>query len=105
MNLTVIVPAFNEEAYLPSTLESVQSAAGYMRTRSDAELDIIVVDNNSDDGTAAVARDEGAAVVHEAGQGVARARIPARDMRRETYWCSSTRTSLCRRHCSTKFAK
>ena len=74
MKLTVIVPAFNEEAYLPSTLESVQSAAGYMRTRSDAELDIIVVDNNSDDGTAAVARDEGAEVVHEAGQGVARAR-------------------------------
>ncbi len=74
MNLTVIVPAFNEEAYIGATLDSIRAAASYLRTRSDFEVDLIVVDNNSDDGTAAVARDKGAAAVHEAVQGVARAR-------------------------------
>ena len=74
MKITVIIPAFNEEAYLGATLDSIQSAASYLRTRSDVEVDVIVVDNNSDDGTAAVARDKGATVIHEAVQGVGRAR-------------------------------
>ena len=63
MKFTVIIPAFNEEAYLASTLDSLQSAAAYLRVRSNVEANIIVVDNNSDDGTAAVARDRGALVV------------------------------------------
>ena len=54
MKLTVIVPAFNEEVYLGATLDSVGSAASYLRARSDVDVDVIVVDNNSDDGTAAV---------------------------------------------------
>lgn len=74
MKITVIVPAFNEEAYVPSTLDSIQSAATYLRTRSYVDVDIIVVDNNSDDGTAVVARNKGVTVVHEPEQGVARAR-------------------------------
>ena len=63
MKFTVIIPAFNEEAYLASTLDSLQSAAAYLRVRSNVEANIIVVDNNSYDGTAAVARDRGALVV------------------------------------------
>ena len=74
MKLTVIVPAFNEEAYLASTLGSIQSAAAYLRARSKVDVDIIVVDNNSDDGTADVAREHDATVVHEGKQGVALAR-------------------------------
>ena len=74
MKLTIIVPAFNEEAYLPSTLDSIQAAATHLRGRSDVETDIIVVDNNSEDETAAVARSKGATVVHEPVQGIARAR-------------------------------
>ena len=74
MKLTVIVPAYNEEAYLGATLESVGSAASYLRTRSEVDVDIIVVDNNSDDGTAVVGRDKGATVVREPVQGVATAR-------------------------------
>ena len=70
MKLTIIIPAFNEEAYLPSTLDSIQTAAAH----SDAEVDIIVVDNNSVDDTAAVARSKGVTVVHEPVQGIARAR-------------------------------
>ena len=74
MKLTIIVPAFNEEAYLPSTLDSIQAAATHPRGRSDVETDIIVVDNNSVDDTAAVARKRGATVIHEPVQGIARAR-------------------------------
>ncbi len=49
MKLTVIVPAFNEEAYIGTTLDSIRAAASYLRTRSDFEVGVIVVDNNSDD--------------------------------------------------------
>ena len=74
MKLTIIVPAFNEEAYLASTLESIQTAAAHLRARVNVDIDMIVVDNNSDDETADVARDKGAMVAHEPVQGVARAR-------------------------------
>lgn len=74
MKLTIIIPAFNEEAYLPSTLDSIQTSASRLGTHSDAEVDIVVVDNNSEDGTAVVAQSKGATVVHEPVQGIARAR-------------------------------
>ena len=74
MKLTIIIPAFNEEAYLPSTLDSIRTAVAHLRAHSKAEIDIIVVDNNSEDGTAAVAQSKGAKAVHEAVQGIARAR-------------------------------
>ena len=74
MKLTIVIPAFNEEAYLPSTLDSIQTAAAHLRSDSDAESDIIVVDNNSEDDTAVVARSKGATVIHELVQGIARAR-------------------------------
>ena len=74
MKLSVIIPAFNEEAYLPSTLDWVQAAAAHLRGLADVEIDIIVVDNNSVDGTAAVALERGARVVHEPVQGIARSR-------------------------------
>ena len=74
MKLTIIIPAFNEEAYLPSTLDSIQTAATDLRSHANAEVDIIVVDNNSVDDTAAVAQSKGAKVVHEPVQGIARAR-------------------------------
>ena len=74
MKLTIIIPAFNEEAYLPSTLDSIKTAAAHLRSDSVAESDLIVVDNNSEDGTAAVAQSKGTTVVHEPVQGIARAR-------------------------------
>ena len=74
MKLTVIVPAFNEQAYLASTLDSIEAAAAYLRTRSNVDIDMIVVDNNSNNRTVAIARGKGATVVHEPVQGIARAR-------------------------------
>ena len=72
--LTIIVPAFNEEAYLASTLDSAQASAAHLRARSDVAIDTIVVDNKSNDETAAVARSKGATVVYEPVQGIAQAR-------------------------------
>lgn len=72
--LTIIVPTFNEEACLGATLDSVQAAAQRLRARSKVDIETIVVDNNSNDGTADVARSRSAMVVHEPVQGIARAR-------------------------------
>ena len=74
LRLTIIVPAFNEEAWLAPTLDSVHAAAERLCARSRVDLEMIVVDNNSDDGTATVARSRGVTVVHEPVQGIARAR-------------------------------
>ena len=74
MKLTIAVPAFNEEDYLPSTLDSIQTTAAHLRARANVDIDMIVVDNNSEDETTAVAREKGATVVHEPVSGVARAR-------------------------------
>jgi len=67
----VIVPAFNEAEELPRTLEAIRAA---MATQAFAG-EIIVVDNNSSDDTAGVAREHGAdKVVFEAINQIARAR-------------------------------
>jgi len=67
----VIVPAFNEAEELPRTLEAIRAA---MATQAFAG-EIIVVDNNSSDDTAVVAREHGAdKVVFEAINQIARAR-------------------------------
>ncbi|MDE3001187.1 MAG: glycosyltransferase [Gemmatimonadota bacterium] len=74
LRLTVIIPAFNEEAYLAATLDSIRAAAERLATGSNACVETIVVDNNSVDGTADIARASGAKVVFEPVQGISRAR-------------------------------
>ena len=74
MKLTVIIPAFNEQAYLATTLDSIEIAADRLRSQCDVSIEAIVVDNNSTDATARIAESKGAKVVHEPEQGIARAR-------------------------------
>lgn len=70
-NYSIIIPAFNEAEELPSTLTSVRNAMGAMTTAGEC----IVVDNNSDDDTAAVAKQHGAdKVVFEPINQISRAR-------------------------------
>jgi dolichyl-phosphate beta-glucosyltransferase len=53
LRLSVVVPAFNEECRLPSTLERI---AAFLAGRADLQpAEIIVVDDGSVDGTSAVA--------------------------------------------------
>ncbi len=74
MKISVIIPAFNEEAYLPSTLRSIEAAAAHLRAEPNADTEIFVVDNDSTDETALVAREMGASVVHEPVRSIAKAR-------------------------------
>ena len=71
--ISIIVPAFNEERLLAGSLAAIRAAA----TAFDAaafEWDLIVCDNNSTDGTAAIARAAGARVVFEPINQISRAR-------------------------------
>lgn len=67
MKISVIIPAYNEENYIGKCLESIfnQTIKAY---------EVIVVDNNSIDKTADVARKYGARVVKEGKQGASYAR-------------------------------
>jgi peptidoglycan/xylan/chitin deacetylase (PgdA/CDA1 family)/GT2 family glycosyltransferase len=66
--VSVVIPAYNEENYLLSCLESIKNQ-DYA-----AEYEVIVVDNASTDNTARIARDWGAKVVYEDKRGPACAR-------------------------------
>jgi len=50
-DLSIIIPAYNEESRLPATLERI---ASYLQD-SGREAEVLVVDDGSKDGTAAVA--------------------------------------------------
>jgi glycosyltransferase involved in cell wall biosynthesis len=70
MLLSVVIPAFNEEAYLPQTLSRLRWAAEACASG----VEVLVVDNASTDRTAAVAREFGAEVVPEAIHNIGRVR-------------------------------
>ena len=74
MKLTVIVPAFNEESYVAADPRFHRGRRRPPQRPPDAVIETIVVDNNSEDGTAAIARAKGATVIDEPLQGIARAR-------------------------------
>jgi glycosyltransferase involved in cell wall biosynthesis len=67
---SVIVPAYNEEAWLARSLPALKAAMDRVETPGK----LIVVDNNSADRTAQVAREQGAAVVFEPVNQISRAR-------------------------------
>ncbi len=73
MKLSVIIPAYNEEKLLPGCLESVFAALQANGFR-DCKGEVIVVDNNSSDRTAELARAAGATVVFEPVNQISRAR-------------------------------
>jgi len=67
-SLSVVIPAYNEEKYLPLCLESIR------KQDYAAEYEVIVVDNASTDNTAKIALDWGARVVYESKRSPACAR-------------------------------
>jgi glycosyltransferase involved in cell wall biosynthesis len=66
--LSIVIPALNEEKYLPDCLLSLKNQDWH------GEIEIIVVDNGSTDNTSAVAAGHGARVIACATRGVAYAR-------------------------------
>ncbi len=73
MKISVVVPAFNEQKLLADTLRSIQAARAAF-TELGWESELIVCDNNSTDRTAELAQAEGAKVVFEPVNQIARAR-------------------------------
>lgn len=74
LSLSVVIPAYNEEAYLDATLGHVRAAAAALVRGGGQRPEIIVVDNASTDGTAALAVRHGARVVGETMHNIARVR-------------------------------
>ena len=73
MNVSIIVPAFNEAKLIQGTLREIKhSLAAFHQLGWGTE--VIVCDNNSTDATAALAREEGAGVVFEPVNQIGRAR-------------------------------
>ena len=73
MRVSVVLPAFNEEKLLPAALAAVKAASSAFTARG-WEWECVVCDNNSTDGTSAVARAAGATVVFEPVNQIGRAR-------------------------------
>ena len=71
MDLSLIIPAYNEQAYIAATLERVNHA---LRYAGNSRVEIIVVDNGSTDETAAVAARYVSKIIAEGEHSVARAR-------------------------------
>ncbi len=70
MDYSIIIPAFNEERWLSSTLRNLNETMGHLPGRGE----VIVVDNNSTDRTSEIARRMGARLVFEPVNQISRAR-------------------------------
>jgi len=70
IDYSIIIPAYNEEDYLATTLHALQEAMPQIALSGE----IIVVDNNCSDRTAAIAEEQGAIVVFETINQISRAR-------------------------------
>lgn len=73
MRISIVIPAFNEEKLISTTLQSLQAARAAF-TALGWESEVIVCDNNSTDLTPELARAAGAVVVFESVNQIARAR-------------------------------
>ncbi|HVE50937.1 MAG TPA: glycosyltransferase [Casimicrobiaceae bacterium] len=72
-HISLVVPAYNEERYLPALLSSIEVAKIRYAKRNDA-IEIVIADNASSDATASIARDAGCHVVVESQRSIAAAR-------------------------------
>jgi glycosyltransferase involved in cell wall biosynthesis len=74
MLISIIVPAYNEEKYIGITLGSIKQAQHLLLNEKGVPAEIIVVDNDSTDSTANIARSFKAEVVKEPMRNVAKGR-------------------------------
>ena len=71
LDYSIIIPAYNEEVLLPHTIDSIRDAMSYISGKTG---EIIVVDNDSSDLTAEVAKAKKCRVVNESFRQIAKAR-------------------------------
>ncbi len=73
VKISIVVPAFNEEKLIAGSLQEIKKACAAF-TDQGWQTELIVCDNNSSDRTGELARAEGALVVFESVNQIARAR-------------------------------
>ena len=73
MHLSIIIPAFNEERLIAQCLKSISTSLAH-HNNAGLTTEVIVVDNNSTDRTAHLAKEAGARVVFEPINQIGRAR-------------------------------
>lgn len=73
-DISIVIPAFNEEKLLAGSLRAVTAAADTAFGAAGLAWELVVCDNNSSDRTAAIALAEGARVVFEPINQIGRAR-------------------------------
>jgi len=78
MKLSVVIPAYNEEKYLPATLAALKDA---LESIEDSE--IIVIDNESTDATREIAESYGARIVDEHEHNIGKVRNTGANAARE----------------------
>lgn len=84
--LSIVIPAFNEAAYLPHLLDSIDVARRRLNDDADT-IEVIVANNGSTDDTAAVARSRGCRVVDVEKRAIAAARNGGASMARGQTLC------------------
>jgi glycosyltransferase involved in cell wall biosynthesis len=72
--ISIVIPAYNEADYLPVYLPTVLDSLWHWESAQSRSGEVIVVDNCSSDGTAAVATNLGAAVSYEEARSIAASR-------------------------------
>jgi len=85
MFLSVVIPAFNEAELIGQTLGQIKYALSENYS-GDFQWEIIVGNNNSSDGTSAIAAKAGAKVVFEPINQISRARNCGAGLARGEYW-------------------
>ncbi|NIP81927.1 MAG: glycosyltransferase, partial [Gemmatimonadetes bacterium] len=71
--LSLVIPAYNEEAYLPRLLDTVDVARSRYEGGADA-VEVIVSDNGSTDATRDIAHRRGCRLAHQAVRNIAAVR-------------------------------
>lgn len=79
IDFTIVIPAYNEADFLPQTLDSVSNSLDALKREFNLVGEVIVVDNNSTDGTASIAQSHAGLqgrirVVHEPDNQISKAR-------------------------------
>lgn len=74
VSISLVIPAFNEEKHIGDCVRQATAAFQAVAAARAVEYEIIVVDNNSTDRTAELAREGGATVVFEPVNQISRAR-------------------------------
>jgi len=72
--ISIVVPAYNEEKFLPASLISINQARAHFESATGLNSEVIVVNNDSTDATARVAREHSAVVVDHSVRNIASVR-------------------------------